>query len=38
MDQLLQSHKDALSSEELMQLEQEPAGEEESEDTQPVLR
>lgn len=38
VDQLLQSHEDALSNEELMQLEQEPAGEEESEDTQPVLR
>lgn len=38
VDQLLQSHKDALSNEEPMQLEQEPAGEEESEDTQPVLR
>lgn len=38
VDQLLQSHEDALSNEELMQLEQEPAGEEESEDTQPALR
>lgn len=38
VDQLLQSHEDALSNEELMQLELEPAGEEESEDTQPVLR
>lgn len=37
MDQLLLSQEDALSKEELMQLEQEPAGEE-SEDTRPVLR
>lgn len=38
VDQLLQSHEDALSNEELMQLQPEPAGEEESEGTQPVLR
>lgn len=38
MDQVLPSQEDALSNEELMQLEQEPAGEEESEGTQPVLR
>lgn len=37
VDRFLHSHEDALFSEELMQLEQEPAGEE-SEDTQPVLR
>lgn len=36
VDQLLRSHDNALSNEELMQLEQEPA-EEESEDTQPAL-
>lgn len=38
VDQLLRSHEDALSNEELMQLEQEPAREEESEDAQPTLR
>lgn len=38
VDRLQQSHEDALSNEELVQLEQEPAGEEESGDTQPVLR
>lgn len=36
--QWLQSHEEALSNEELMQLDQEPAGEEGSEDTAPALR
>ncbi|XP_004392197.1 PREDICTED: uncharacterized protein MGC16385-like [Odobenus rosmarus divergens] len=38
VDQLLRSHEEDLSNEELMQLEQEPAGEEESEDAPPALR
>ncbi|XP_055269208.1 putative CENPB DNA-binding domain-containing protein 1 [Moschus berezovskii] len=39
VDQLLQSHKEGLSNEELMQLEQEPAGEEgEGEEAAPALR
>ncbi|XP_032245712.1 tigger transposable element-derived protein 1-like [Phoca vitulina] len=38
VDQLLRSHEEDLSNEELMQLEQEPAGEQESEDAPPALR
>ncbi|OWK15825.1 hypothetical protein Celaphus_00004077 [Cervus elaphus hippelaphus] len=39
VDQLLQSHDEGLSNEELMQLEQEPAGEEEEgEEAAPALR
>ncbi|KAF0884784.1 TIGD1 protein, partial [Crocuta crocuta] len=38
VDQLLRSHEEDLSNEELLQLEQEPAGEEESEDAPPALR
>ncbi|XP_005608571.1 tigger transposable element-derived protein 1 [Equus przewalskii] len=38
VEQLLQSHEEDLSNEELMQLGQEPAGEEDSEDTPPALR
>lgn len=39
VDQLLQSHEEGLSNEELMQLEQEPAGEEEEgEEAAPALR
>ncbi|CAD7689291.1 unnamed protein product [Nyctereutes procyonoides] len=38
VDQLLRSHEEDLSNEELMQLEQEPKGEEESEDVPPALR
>lgn len=38
VDQLLRSHEDTLSNEELMQLQQEPEAEEESEDAQPALR
>lgn len=38
VDQLLRSHEEALSNEELMQREWEPEGEEGSEDTAPTLR
>ncbi|XP_054426242.1 tigger transposable element-derived protein 1-like [Pteronotus mesoamericanus] len=38
VNQLLQSHENALSNEELRQLEQGPAGEEESEEAPPALR
>ncbi|XP_006173803.2 CENPB DNA-binding domain-containing protein 1 [Camelus ferus] len=38
VDQLLCSHEEDLSNEELMQLEQQPAREEDSEDAAPVLR
>ncbi|XP_011377427.1 CENPB DNA-binding domain-containing protein 1 isoform X1 [Pteropus vampyrus] len=38
VDQLLQSHEEALSNEGLMQLDQEPAGQEGSEDAAPALR
>ena len=38
VSQLLESREDALSNEELMQLEQGPAGEQDSEDAQPALR
>lgn len=38
VDQLLRSHEEALSNEELMQLEWEPEGEEGSEDAAPALR
>lgn len=38
VDQLLRSHEEDLSNEELMQLEQEPVGEGESEEVPPALR
>lgn len=38
VDRLLRSQEEDLSNEELMQLEQEPAGEEDSEDAPPTLR
>lgn len=38
VDQWLQCHEEALSNEELMQLDQEPAGEAGGEDTAPALR